>query len=35
MIDPSMPERGFEYGSEYMTLNEQAHAWFLATRAKR
>ena len=35
MVDPMMPERGFEYGAEYVVLEERPHAWYLATRAKR
>jgi hypothetical protein len=35
MIDPGMPERGFEYGVEYVMLDDLPHAWFHATRLKR
>ncbi len=35
VVDPMMPERGFEYGVEYVEQGDQPHAWYLATRAKR
>ena len=35
MIDPMLPERGFEYGAEFVYREDKPHAWFLATRTKR
>lgn len=35
MVDPLMPERGYEYGAEYIEPGEQPHEWYLATRARR
>jgi hypothetical protein len=35
MVDPLLPERGFEYGGEYLESDDQPHAWYLGTRARR
>jgi hypothetical protein len=35
LIDPLLPERGYEYGGEFVERDERTHAWYLATRARR
>jgi hypothetical protein len=35
MISSLLPERGYEYGTEFVVDDERPHAWYLATRARR
>jgi hypothetical protein len=34
-VDLLIPERGYEYGTEYVAEERPAHSWYLAARLKR
>jgi hypothetical protein len=35
VVDPMIPERGFEFAGEFLADGDEPHRWYLATRAKR